>query len=49
MEFEVLPSTAVRLGRAHGVPTPCMGVAYAILQPWERRNALPPADRAAIP
>lgn len=49
MELEALQGSVVRLGRRHGVPTPWMNAAYAILQPWAQRNALPPADRAAIP
>lgn len=49
MELEALQGTVVRLGRAHSVPTPWMDAAYAMLQPWARRNALPPADRAPIP
>jgi 2-dehydropantoate 2-reductase len=49
MEFESLQGTVVRLGRRHGVATPWMDAAYAILQPWAQRNALPYADRAAIP
>lgn len=49
MELDALQGTVVRLGRRHGVPTPWMDAAYAILQPWAQRNALPPADRAAIP
>ncbi len=49
MELEALQGTVVRLGRAHGAPTPWMDAAYAILQPWAQRNALPPAERAAIP
>jgi 2-dehydropantoate 2-reductase len=49
MELEALQGTVVRLGRSHGIPTPWMDAAYAILQPWARRNAQPPADRAAIP
>jgi 2-dehydropantoate 2-reductase len=49
MELDALQGTVVRLGRRHGVPTPWMDAAYAILQPWAQRNALQPADRAAIP
>jgi len=49
MELEALQGTVVRLGRKHGVPTPWMDAAYAILQPWAQRNALPPDDRAPIP
>lgn len=49
MELEALQGSVVRLGRRHGVATPWMDAAYAILQPWALRNALSPADRAAIP
>lgn len=49
MELEALQGTVVRLGRRHGVATPWMDAAYAILQPWARRNALPSRDRALIP
>jgi 2-dehydropantoate 2-reductase len=49
MELEALQGVVIRLGRRHGIPTPGMNAAYAILQPWARRNALPPADRAPIP
>ena len=49
MELEALQGTVVRLGRRHGVPTPWMDAAYAILQPWAARNALPPVDRGPIP
>lgn len=49
MEVEALQGTIVRLGRRHGVATPWMDAAYAILQPWAQRNALPPDDRAPIP
>ena len=49
MELEALQGTVVRLGRRHGVPTPWMDAAYAILQPWARRTALPVSERAPIP
>jgi 2-dehydropantoate 2-reductase len=49
MELEALEGTVIRLGRDNGVPTPWMDAAYAILEPWARRNALPEADRAAVP
>lgn len=49
MELEALQGTVVRLGRRHGVPTPWMDAAYAILQPWAQRNALVPTDRTPIP
>jgi len=32
-ELESLIGVVVRLGRAHGVPTPVMGLAYALLKP----------------
>ena len=43
---EALQGAVIRLGQRHGVPTPWMDAAYAILQPWARRNALPPEARA---
>lgn len=49
MELEALQGTVIRLGRRHGVPTPWMNAAYAILQPWAQRNAAQPADRAPVP
>jgi 2-dehydropantoate 2-reductase len=49
MELEALQGTVIRLGRDHGVPTPWMDAAYAMLQPWAQRNVLSPADRAPIP
>jgi len=49
MELEALEGTVIRLGRAHGVPTPRMDAAYAMLEPWARRNALPVSERAPIP
>lgn len=49
MELEALQGTVVRLGALHGVPTPWMDAAYAILQPWAQRNAQPPTDREPIP
>ena len=49
MELEALQGAVIRLGQRHGVPTPWMDAAYAILQPWARRNALPPEGRAPIP
>lgn len=49
LELEALQGTVIRFGRRHGVPTPWMDAAYAILQPWARRHALPPAERAPIP
>lgn len=49
MEVEALQGAAIRLGRAHGVPTPNVDAAYAILQPWALRNERPVDDRTAIP
>ena len=49
MEVEALQGAAMRLGRTHGVPTPSIDAAYAILQPWALRNERPADDRAAIP
>jgi 2-dehydropantoate 2-reductase len=49
MELEALQGVVIDLGRRHGIPTPWMAGAYAILQPWARRNALPPAERAPAP
>ncbi|TAK02435.1 MAG: 2-dehydropantoate 2-reductase [Chloroflexota bacterium] len=49
MELEALQGVVIELGRRHGIPTPWMAAAYAILQPWARRNALPPAERAPAP
>jgi 2-dehydropantoate 2-reductase len=49
MELDALQGAVVRIGERHGVPTPRTAAAYAILEPWARRNALPPAERAAIP
>jgi 2-dehydropantoate 2-reductase len=49
MELEALQGTVIRLGQRHGIPTPWMDAAYAILQPWAQRNALPAEGRPAIP
>ena len=49
MELEALQGVVVRLGRKHGIPTPFMDAAYAILEPWARRNTLPESERAPIP
>jgi 2-dehydropantoate 2-reductase len=49
MELEALQGALVRLGERHGVATPWTRAAYAILQPWARRNARPPAGRPPIP
>jgi len=49
MELDALQGAVIRLGRRHGIATPWMDAAYAILEPWARRNDLPPLDRAPIP
>ena len=49
MELDALQGIVVRLGRKHAIPTPFMDAAYAILEPWARRNALPEGERAPIP
>jgi 2-dehydropantoate 2-reductase len=49
MELEALQGAAIRIGREHGVPTPALDAAYAILQPWALRNELPADARAPIP
>jgi len=38
MELEALQGTAIRLGRSHGIATPALDAAYAILEPWAMRN-----------
>jgi 2-dehydropantoate 2-reductase len=48
MELEALQGTAIRLGRDHGIPTPALDAAYAILQPWAIRNERPLDDRAPV-
>jgi 2-dehydropantoate 2-reductase len=48
MELEALQGASIRLGRGHGVPTPNLDAAYAILQPWALRNELPVDDRTPI-
>jgi 2-dehydropantoate 2-reductase len=48
MELEALQGTVVRLGRAHGVPTPAIDAAYAVIQPWAVRNERPEAERPVI-
>ena len=47
IELEALQGTAIRLGREHGVPTPNLDAAYAILQPWAIRNERAVGNRAA--
>ena len=49
MELEALQGAAIRLGREHGVATPTIQAAYAILEPWAIRNDRPADDRATIP
>lgn len=49
METDALQGAAIRLGREHGVPTPFLDAAYAILEPWTIRNAQPPEDRHPPP
>lgn len=48
MELEALQGTAIRLGREHGVATPNLDAAYAILQPWAIRNDRPVDDRTTV-
>lgn len=48
METDALQGAAIRLGREHGVPTPALDAAYAILEPWTLRNARPLVDRAPV-
>ena len=38
IELEALQGTAIRLGDEHGVATPYLDAAYAILEPWALRN-----------
>jgi len=49
MELEALQGAAIRIGREHGIPTPALDAAYAILQPWALRNELPVEDRSPVP
>jgi 2-dehydropantoate 2-reductase len=49
MELEALQGAAIRIGREHGVPTPNLDAAYAILQPWALRNERPIDDRRPVP
>jgi 2-dehydropantoate 2-reductase len=49
MEVEALQGASIRLGREHGVPTPNLDAAYAMLQPWALRNERPVDDRSTIP
>ena len=41
MELEALQGTLRKLGLETGIPTPWTDAAYAVLQPWAIRNALP--------
>ena len=49
METEALQGAAIRLGREHGIATPWLDAAYAILEPWTLRNAKPADERSAVP
>ncbi len=49
MEVESLQGYVVRLARSCGVAVPYMEAAYAMLQPWSRRNDLPASDRPPLP
>jgi 2-dehydropantoate 2-reductase len=49
METDALQGAAIRLGREHGIPTPALDAAYAILEPWTLRNARPADERAPVP
>ncbi|HET7474310.1 MAG TPA: ketopantoate reductase family protein [Candidatus Limnocylindrales bacterium] len=49
METDALQGAAIRLGREHGIPTPSLDAAYAILEPWTLRNARPVEDRTPVP
>ena len=49
METDALQGTAIRLGHGHGIPTPFLDAAYAILEPWTIRNARPLAERRPLP
>ena len=48
MELEALQGTAIRLARRHGIPTPALDAAYAILEPWAMRNEEATEDRTAV-
>ena len=48
MELEALQGTVRRLAREHGVPTPATDAAYAMIEPWARRNDLPAEERQSI-
>ena len=49
METDALQGAAIRLGREHGIPTPALDAAYAILEPWTIRNARPADERTPVP
>jgi 2-dehydropantoate 2-reductase len=49
METDALQGAAIRLGREHGVPTPFLDAAYAILEPWTVRNAGRAENRSTVP
>ena len=49
IELDALQGTAIRLGREHGVPTPNLDAAYAILEPWAIRNERRVDDQTPIP
>jgi 2-dehydropantoate 2-reductase len=49
MELEALQGAAMRLGREHGVATPAIDAAYAILEPWALRNERSADDQLAAP
>jgi 2-dehydropantoate 2-reductase len=47
-ELEALQGAAIRIGCEHGVATPSIDAAYAILQPWAIRNEGPVDDRRPV-
>ena len=49
MELQALQGAVVRLGRRHGIATPWMDAAYAVLEPWALRNERPIHDRPRMP
>jgi 2-dehydropantoate 2-reductase len=48
METDALQGAAIRLGREHGIPTPALDAAFAILEPWTLRNERPADERPPI-
>lgn len=48
MELEALQGTAIRLARRHGIATPALDAAYAILQPWAMRNEAAATERTPV-